>query len=136
MPDPADTALAFAHALEAADFGRLRALCGPGFTFVGLGPEPLDADTFVAIERDFHAAFAGVAYEPELVRTEGDTAVVRLLVSGRHTGPFLGREPTDAEFTLPPQDARYTVRDGVVVRAELPPTPGAGIDGILAQLGD
>lgn len=132
--DPLATALAFIAALERADLETLRARCGPGFSFAGLGAEPLDVDGFVALEAAFHGAFDDVTYGPAPIAVEDDVAVVRIAVRARHIATFLDVPPTGRSIRLPPQIARYQVADGRVRHAALEPTPGAGVDGILAQL--
>ena len=140
MAQAADTALAFVRALEAGDFATLEALTAEDFTFVGLGPEPLDRDAFLALERGFHAALSDVAYAPRLVADRGEEAELAIVVSGRQTAPWALPglpEPLPASgrtLTLPEQRPVYAVRDGRVGRAVLPPVDGAGIESILAQL--
>jgi len=140
MTETGDTALAFLRALEAADFAALEELTTEDFAFTGLAPAPLDRAAFLALERGFHAALSEVSYAPRLLAERGDEAEVAIVVSGRQTAPWaLPRLPeplpaTGRTFRLPEQRPTYTVRDGRVARAAMPPVQGAGVDAILAQL--
>jgi len=140
MAETGDTALAFLRALEAGDFEALERLTTEDFTFAGLAPQPLDRGAFLELERGFHAALSEVSYAPRLLAERGDEAEVAIVVSGRQTAPWALPglpEPLPATgrgFRLPEQRPVYTVRDGRVARAVIPPVEGAGVDSILAQL--
>jgi predicted ester cyclase len=47
-----------------------------------------------------HSAFGGLRFEVEDEIAEGDKVVQLVIMSGRHTGPLMGREPTDREFAV------------------------------------
>ena len=48
----------------------------------------------------FRAAFADVAFEPEEIVLCGDRAAVRLTLSGRHVGEWMGVAATGAAFRI------------------------------------
>jgi predicted ester cyclase len=50
--------------------------------------------------RHLHAAFGGLRFEVEDEIAEGDKVVQLATMSGRHTGPLIGREPTGKEFAV------------------------------------
>ena len=50
--------------------------------------------------RHLHAAFGGLRFEVEDEIAEGDKVVQLATMSGRHTGPLVGREPTGKEFAV------------------------------------
>jgi predicted ester cyclase len=50
--------------------------------------------------RCLHAAFGDLRFEVEDEIAEGDKVVQRAIMSGRHTGPLAGREPTGREFAV------------------------------------
>lgn len=132
---------AFVGALEAGAPDRLRELATVDFAFTGLAPARLALEAFIALERGFHAAMSEVVYAPALVGVEEDRVTLAIHVAGRHTGELvLGPDaepiaPTGRRFALPEQHPVYTIRAGRVARAEMGAVPGAGVEGILRQLG-
>jgi predicted ester cyclase len=50
--------------------------------------------------RSLQSAFGGLRFEVEDEIAEGDKVVQRVVMSGRHTGPLIGREPTGKEFAV------------------------------------
>jgi predicted ester cyclase len=50
--------------------------------------------------RHLQAAFSGLRFEVEDEVAEGDKVVQLAIMSGRHTGPLVGREPTGKEFAV------------------------------------
>jgi predicted ester cyclase len=50
--------------------------------------------------RSLHDAFGGLRFAIEDEIAEGDKVVQRVIMSGRHTGPLMGREPTGKEFAV------------------------------------
>lgn len=64
--------------------------------------------------RRLQRAFGGLRFEVEDEIAEGDRVVQLVVMSGRHTGPLMGREPTGKEFAV-----RHTyiwrIADGKIV---------------------
>ena len=50
--------------------------------------------------RSLRSTFGGLRFEVEDEIAEGDKVVQRVVMSGRHTGPLIGREPTGKEFAV------------------------------------
>jgi predicted ester cyclase len=50
--------------------------------------------------RRLHATFGGLRFEVEDEIAEGDKVVQLATMSGRHTGPLIGREPTGRKFAV------------------------------------
>ncbi len=50
--------------------------------------------------RHLHATFGGLRFEVEDEIAEGDKVVQLATMSGRHTGPLMGHEPTGREFAV------------------------------------
>ena len=50
--------------------------------------------------RSLQSTFGGLRFEVEDEIAEGDKVVQRVVMSGRHTGPLIGREPTGKEFAV------------------------------------
>jgi lactoylglutathione lyase len=50
--------------------------------------------------RSLHGAFGGLRFAVQDEIAEGDKVVQRVVMSGRHTGALMGREPTGKEFAV------------------------------------
>jgi predicted ester cyclase len=50
--------------------------------------------------RGLHDAFGGLRFDVQDEIAEGDKVVQLVVMSGRHTGPLMGREPTGKEFSV------------------------------------
>jgi predicted ester cyclase len=50
--------------------------------------------------RSLRSAFSGLRFEVEDEIAEGDKVVQLVTMSGRHTSPLMGREPTGREFAV------------------------------------
>jgi predicted ester cyclase len=50
--------------------------------------------------RSLHTAFGGLRFEVVDEIAEGDKVVQLVTMSGRHTGPLMGHEPTGKEFSV------------------------------------
>ena len=61
----------------------------------GSGPEGVKQTV-----RSLRSAFGELRFEVEDEIAEGDKVVQVVTMSGRHTGPLMGREPTDKAFTV------------------------------------
>ncbi len=59
------------------------------------GPESVEQTV-----RGLHSAFGELRFEVEDEIAEGDKVVQLVTMSGRHTGPLMGREPTDKAFAV------------------------------------
>lgn len=80
--------------------------------------------------RGLHSAFGDLRFEIEDEIAEGDRVVQRVTMSGRHTGPLTGREPTGREFAVR-HVYIWRIADGRIVEHW-----GSRDDiGLLAQLG-
>jgi predicted ester cyclase len=51
------------------------------------------------VER-LHGAFGELSFDVEDEVAEGDKVVQRVTMSGRHTGPLMGREPSGRQFAV------------------------------------
>lgn len=50
--------------------------------------------------RQLQSVFGGLRFDVEDEIAEGDKVVQLVVMSGRHTGPLMGREPTGKEFAV------------------------------------
>jgi predicted ester cyclase len=85
-----------------ADLGLLDELIHPDFA--DHDPAHPDLPKGHASIRDtvqnLHGMFSELRFEVEDEIAEGDRVVQRVTMSGRHTGPLMGREPTDRTFAV------------------------------------
>jgi predicted ester cyclase len=80
--------------------------------------------------RELHAAFGELRWEIEDEIAEGDRVVQLVTMSGVHSGPLMGREPTGREFAVR-HVYIWRIRDGRIAEHW-----GARDDlGLLTQLG-
>jgi len=61
---------------------------------------PSGPDSVKQTVRSLNDAFDDLRYEIEDEIAEGDKVVQRVMMSGRHSGPLAGHEPTDREFAV------------------------------------
>jgi predicted ester cyclase len=98
--------------------------------FGGVTPEPMDKAGVVAFHRGFYDAFPGAQSEVLDLVEEGDKVAARIVLRGRHEGPFLGVPPTGNDMQLAITTI-LTMRDGKCVER----WSTADMLGLLIQLG-
>jgi predicted ester cyclase len=64
------------------------------------GEQPTGPESVKQTVRRLHATFGDVRFEVQNQIAEGDKVVQLATMSGRHTGPLIGREPTGREFAV------------------------------------
>ncbi|MEZ4562673.1 MAG: ester cyclase [Thermomicrobiales bacterium] len=69
--------------------------------------------------RQWQSAFSDLHFQIEEIVAEGDTVVARWTLTGKHTGPFMGKEPTGVEIKVGGMSLDH-LKDGLLV---------AGFDG-------
>jgi predicted ester cyclase len=62
--------------------------------------QPTGPESVRQTVRQLHGAFGGLRFEVEDEIAEGDKVVQLVVMSGRHTGSLMGREPTGREFAV------------------------------------
>ncbi len=62
--------------------------------------QPTGPESVRQTVRRLHGAFGELRFEVEDEIAEGDKVVQLVTMSGRHTGPLMGREPTDKAFAV------------------------------------
>jgi predicted ester cyclase len=81
--------------------GPAEALCGPGYT-ARLGSMPsMDRAGHEGFARGFYAGFPDVAHHIEAVIATADTAVVRFVLRGTHSGSFFGIPASGRSIEIP-----------------------------------
>lgn len=84
------------------DFAALGDLIHPDF----VDHEPAHADqptgpvSVKGTVEQLHGTFGDLRFQVEDELAEGDKVVQRVTMSGRHSGPMMGREPTGREFAV------------------------------------
>jgi len=62
--------------------------------------QPTGPESVKQTVRRLHATFGGLRFEVEDEIAEGDRVVQLVVMSGRHTGALMGREPTGKTFAV------------------------------------
>ena len=62
--------------------------------------QPTGPESVRRTVRRLHSAFGELRFEVEDEIADGDKVVQRVTMSGRHTGPLMGREPTGRPFAV------------------------------------
>jgi predicted ester cyclase len=62
--------------------------------------QPTGPESVRRTVQQLHSAFGDLRFEVEDEIGEGDKVVQLVTMSGRHTGPLMGREPTGQEFAV------------------------------------
>ena len=83
--------------------------------YVGGMPEPVRGlEMNKQMDAAFHSAFSNIRYTVEGIVAEGDTIAVRRTWSMKHTGTFMGIDPTNKELTGTAMDF-MRIADGKIV---------------------
>jgi len=141
MDDP-NVALELFDLIEAGDFDGVAALLTDDFVFSGPVPEPIGAQMYIGFQAKLKEAFPDWSFNVSHGHAHGDTVHVNVDITGTHTGN-LDLSPmglpvvpaTGIAIQLPTEDVYVTVRGDRVAALETAATEGAGVPGILAQLG-
>jgi predicted ester cyclase len=100
---------------SAGNFGVLEEIFHPDFINHEAGPDtppgPQGLKVTVGWIRD---SFSDLHYEIEDSVAEGDKVAVRVTASGRHTGKFIGFEPTGKSYKVK-QMHMYRFKDGKII---------------------
>jgi len=88
-------------------------LIAPDFQPHTFGPMPPGRDGLRDGMRRAHAGVSDPEFTVHDVIAEDDRVVVRLTTSARHTGPFMGLEPTGRRYTID-EIHIFGIRDGQV----------------------
>jgi predicted ester cyclase len=62
--------------------------------------QPTGPESVRRTVENLQSAFGGLRFEVEDEIAEGDRVVQLVVMSGQHTGPLMGREPTGREFAV------------------------------------
>ena len=137
-----EIAEAYADAFNAGDLDTLADLLSDDFQFSGPVPEPMDRDQFLVLMDVMWNAFPDLQFNTRLVDINRNVVRFTNQLAGTHTGDLdlssmgLGVIPaTGRSFSMAREDGETAIQDGTVVSTHIYPTEGAGLMGILQQLG-
>lgn len=132
----------FIDAFQAGDFDTAISMLSQDFQFSGPVPEPINAQQWMAIASIMKAAFPDINYNLNVLEAQGDKARISTQLTGTHTGDFdlsmmgMGVIPaTGKAFSNAKEEGEVTVSEGKLTAWNSPPTEGAGLMAVLAQLG-
>jgi predicted ester cyclase len=137
-----DIAMAGVRAFEAHDFTKAAGLLSEDLVFTGPTPQPLGKREYVGVQTALINALPDWKFNAQDFKEEGDRVTVPIRISGTHTGalnlPMPGippLPPTGKHVQLPEEHVVFTVKDNKISRIETDQVPGAGVPGLLSQLG-
>ena len=137
-----DTVKAALAAAEAGDFAKASGMFTDDMMFAGPVPNPVGKKEFIGIQSAMVAGIPDWKFNAADFKEQGDKVTATLQITGTQTReirlPLPGIQPvpaTNKHFSLPKDAATFTMKDGKISRLETAGTPGAGVMGVLAQLG-
>jgi len=137
-----EIAEAFLAGINVLDLDAAAPYCADNFTYSGPVPKPVSVQEWRGLAALFRTAFPDWSFNARVERVEGDVVHVTAQVTGTHTGNLdltaldIGIIPaTGKSISLPQGTGRVTLEGDKVVNLHFDVVPGAGIPGILAQLG-
>lgn len=129
-------------AFEARDAKKIDGLFSDDFQLSGPVPQPLGKREFVGLQSALIAAMPDWKFNASDFKEEGDKVMAKFHISGTQTAPLslpaLGIQSfaaTGKHVQLPYEQLTATIKNGKLTRLESDNTKGAGVPGVLAQLG-
>jgi predicted ester cyclase len=129
-------------AAEAGDFNKAGGMLTDDMLFAGPVPKPVSKVEFIGIQSAMRAGIPDWKFGASDFKENGNQVTAVLQITGTQTKelklPMPGMAPipaTGKHVSLPKEPATFTIKDGKVARLETAVVPGAGVMGVLAQLG-
>ena len=129
-------------ATEAGDFKKLDGMVADDYVFAGPVPEPLGKREFMGLQSALLTAMPDWKFNAADFKENGDVVTVTLKVTGTQTGELKLPMPgipilpaSGKQVSLPGETSTFTIKNGKLARLDITPTVGAGLLGILSQLG-
>jgi len=129
-------------AFETGDSKKVDSLFSDDMVFAGPVPKPVGKHEFVGLQTALVAAMPDWKFNASDFKEEGDKVMAKVHISGTQTAtlslPALGIQSfaaTGKHVQLPYEQLTVTIKDGKVTRLESDNAKGAGVPGLLAQLG-
>ena len=103
----------------------------------------MDKLKYLNFKKSLYSAFPDFKYNPKIICKENDFYLVKINMTGTHTGVFnislTGGtqyiDPTHKRIVLPEQEMRYSIKDNKIYRIIAKNVAGGGIIAILRQVG-
>lgn len=129
-------------AFEARDLKKVDSLFSEDFVLIGPMPQPVSKHEFVALQDALISAMPDWKFNASDFKEDGDKVTAKVHISGTQTAalslPPLGIQSfaaTGKHVQLPYEVLTITVKNGKLTRLETDNAKGAGVPGVLAQLG-
>jgi len=133
---------ALLDSVQRGDFEKAKSLLSNDYQFSGPVPEPINAETWLGINKNLKKAFPNLDYHFHVDGVDGDVTKISAELKGTHSGLLdlsavgLGVIPaTDKSFATPREHGKVTCKDDKVVSWVVDRIEGGGLMGILVQLG-
>ncbi|MBI5032123.1 MAG: nuclear transport factor 2 family protein [Chloroflexi bacterium] len=133
---------AFLAGINTLNLDAVASYCTNDFTYSGPLPKPVNLQEWRGLASVFLKAFPDWNFNATVVREEGNVVHVTVRITGTQNGELnltplgMGVIPaTGKSITLPQSPGRVTFAEDKIANFHLDVGPGAGIPGILAQLG-
>ncbi|GAB4472495.1 MAG: hypothetical protein Kow00124_10600 [Anaerolineae bacterium] len=129
-------------AWDSKDLGRLASVLAEDYILYG-GAMPLSKQDVLALMGAYFTALPDFSFNFTDAWEDGNVIGVTTNITGTHTGTLdltpvgipVTLAPTDIAIHLPPQPSEAALEGGQMVHHQLAEVAGAGLPGILAQLG-
>ena len=133
---------AFLAGINTLNLDAAAPYCTNNFTYSGPLPKPVNLQEWRGLAGLFLKAFPDWNFNAKVSREEGNVVHLTAQVTGTQTGELdltplgMGVIPaTGKSIALPQSPGRVTLAGDKIANFHLDVVPGAGIPGILAQLG-
>jgi len=130
------------QAIEAKDTTAAAMLLADDFKFSGPVPQPISGSEWLAMQQSLAKAFPDWKFNAADLREEGGKVLGAVQITGTHKGELdlsaigLPNVPaTGKSVKLPREQLTLTVSNGKFTSLSTAATEGAGVMGILSQLG-
>ncbi len=133
---------AFSAALETRDFDKAASYLADDFVLSGPVPMPIGKQEFIAVQSAFEDAFQDWSFNSHDEVEQGDKVIAAVQITGTHTRdlvlPMPGMPPipaTNKKVSLPVEHITFTFNGDKIASLISDNVPGAGIPGVLQQIG-
>ena len=128
--------------VQRGDFEKAKSFLSNDYQFSGPVPEPINAETWMSINKNLKKAFPDLDYHFHVDGVEGDVTKISAELKGTHKGALdlspigLGVTPaTNKSFATPREHGEVTFKGDKIVSWVVQKIEGGGLMGILTQLG-
>ncbi|MGE5621335.1 MAG: ester cyclase [archaeon] len=139
---PANIVEEFLIAIEQRNFNKAEELLSNSFKVTGVGPDTLDASSFMSIHRALGNGMPDFRFNYEFTKEKGGIVNVKMHITGTHTksmpAPYAGLRtipPTNKTVNMPEEPVEFTVRDNKIQKMQVTNVEGGGLPGLLKQIG-